>query len=89
MRLPLQIWSSNREGSKGGLQSLLDTDVLAGSKGLTFWQPQPPTGYGVLGDCVTSGAAQPTFQARGPMGFEVRGKAALFVSEVLDQSFSA
>jgi hypothetical protein len=40
----------------------MDTSVLAAERGLTFWRPQPPIGYASLGDCVTTGTMQPTFQ---------------------------
>ena len=56
------MWSTETQPQTGTL-ALLDTDVLAGSRGLTFWRPQPPVGYAVLGDCVTAGTAhQPAFQ---------------------------
>ena len=42
----------------------MDTDVLGAERGVTFWRPQAPLGYAVVGDCVTAGSAQPTFQVR-------------------------
>ena len=57
-----KVWSTAPQPQTGTL-ALLDTDVLAGRRGLTFWRPQPPVGYAVLGDCVTAGTSQqPTFQ---------------------------
>ena len=68
-----KVWSTETQ-PQTGTPALLDTDVLAGSRGLTFWRPQPPVGYAVLGDCVTAGTAyQPTFQVwpvdPPPLGF--------------------
>ena len=40
----------------------MDTNTLGSERGLTFWRPRPPIGYASLGDCVTTGTMQPTFQ---------------------------
>ena len=40
----------------------MDTNTLGSERGLTFWRPRPPVGYASLGDCVTTGTMQPTFQ---------------------------
>jgi hypothetical protein len=40
----------------------MDTNILGSERGLTFWRPRPPIGYVSLGDCVTTGTMQPTFQ---------------------------
>ena len=59
------VWSS--VASEGpALARALDALLVGSDAGVTFWRPQPPIGYGVLGDCATSGDAQPTFQARQP-----------------------
>ena len=42
----------------------MDTNILSSERGLTFWRPKPPIGYASLGDCVTTGTAQPSFQVR-------------------------
>ncbi|KAK9908805.1 hypothetical protein WJX75_003140 [Coccomyxa subellipsoidea] len=57
----LQLWSNHPEKS-GPAGAVMDTSVLAAERGLTFWRPQPPIGYASLGDCVTTGTMQPTFQ---------------------------
>jgi hypothetical protein len=41
------------------------TERLVGcNEGVTFWRPIAPVGYGILGDCATVAAKQPTFQVR-------------------------
>jgi vacuolar protein sorting-associated protein 13A/C len=59
----VRAWSNAPEPS-GPAAAALDTNVLGSQRGLTFWRPQPPTGYACLGDCATTGTMQPAFQAR-------------------------
>ena len=59
----MQVWSSAGDTASDG-EAVLNTDVLGSNKGLTFWRPQPSTGYAVFGDCVTADNAQPAFQVR-------------------------
>ncbi|KAK9819963.1 hypothetical protein WJX72_004515 [[Myrmecia] bisecta] len=54
----VKLWS-NSSAQSG---SPVDTSVLGEERGLTFWRPQAPIGYAILGDCMTSGKKQPTFQ---------------------------
>ena len=68
MRRPLartttfvQIWS-NHPPAVGPAGTIMDTNILSPERGLTFWRPKPPIGYASLGDCVTTGTAQPSFQ---------------------------
>ncbi len=79
MRRPLarcarfvQVWSNHPEAA-GPAGGVTDTCVLGGERGLTFWRAQAPTGYARLGDCVTTGTMQPTFQARLPCPCRVLG----------------
>ena len=55
-----KVWSS--EPAQRGVAEALDTLLVGAAQGLTFWRPLPPIGYAILGDCVTAGSAQPTFQ---------------------------
>ena len=57
----VQIWSSAEDAGTDA-ENVLNTDILGSNKGLTFWRPQPSTGYAVFGDCVTAGSGQPAFQ---------------------------
>ena len=41
---------------------LLNMHALGEEGELTFWRPQPPVGYAILGDCAIAGTSQPTFQ---------------------------
>ena len=56
-----QIWS-NRPTYTYAAAASCDAHVLGSERGVTFWKPQAPTGYAILGDCITAGTAQPTFQ---------------------------
>ena len=56
-----QVWS-NRPTYAHAAASSCDVHVLGSERGVTFWRPQAPIGYAVLGDCITAGSAQPTFQ---------------------------
>ncbi len=56
-----QVWS-NRPTYAHAAASSCDAHVLGSERGVTFWRPQAPIGYAVLGDCITAGSAQPTFQ---------------------------
>ena len=55
------IWS-NRPVYAHAAASSCDAHVLGSDRGVTFWRPQAPNGYAVLGDCITAGSTQPTFQ---------------------------
>ena len=44
------------------MREALESLLVGADQGLTVWQPQAPTGYAILGDCITLGDAQPTFQ---------------------------
>ncbi len=57
----VQIWS-NHPPAVGPAGAIMDTNILSSERGLTFWRPKPPIGYASLGDCVTTGTAQPSFQ---------------------------
>ena len=59
----VQQWSS-QEPAKEATWQLLDTTALGSAAALTFWRPQAPIGYAILGDCAVRGTSQPTFQAR-------------------------
>ena len=56
-----QVWS-NRPAYATAAASSCDAHVLGSERGVTFWRPQAPIGYAILGDCITPGSAQPTFQ---------------------------
>ena len=56
-----QIWS-NRPTYAHAAASSCDAHVLGSERGVTFWRPQAPIGYAILGDCITAGSTQPTFQ---------------------------
>lgn len=56
-----QIWS-NQPTYHNAAASSCDAHVLGSERGVTFWRPQAPIGYAVLGDCITAGSTQPTFQ---------------------------
>lgn len=56
-----QVWS-NRPTYANAAASSCDAHVLGSERGVTFWRPQAPIGYAVLGDCITAGSTQPTFQ---------------------------
>lgn len=57
----VQVWSNHPQAA-GPAGAIMDTAVLGTERGLTFWRPRPPIGYAALGDCVTTGTMQPTFQ---------------------------
>ncbi len=44
------------------MREALESLLVGADQGLTIWRPQAPTGYAILGDCITLGDAQPTFQ---------------------------
>eukprot|EP00884_Botryococcus_braunii_P010315 jgi/Botrbrau1/19285/Bobra.0073s0028.1 len=57
----VSVWSSG--GSAGGpAGELAEPHVIGTDSGVTFWRPQAPTGYAPLGDCITRGDRQPTYQ---------------------------
>lgn len=58
-----RVWSSAAEAADGA-GGIIVTDPVAGERGVTVWRPQAPSGYVALGDCITAGARQPSFQAR-------------------------
>ena len=58
----VRTWSNAPEPSGAAAAAVLDTNVLGSQRGLSFWRPQAPPGYAPLGDCVTTGTAQPAFQ---------------------------
>ena len=58
-----RVWSSAAEAADGA-GGAVETDAVAGERGVTVWRPQAPAGYAPLGDCITAGARQPSFQAR-------------------------
>ena len=53
---------SNRPTYANAAASSCDAHVLGSERGVTFWRPQAPIGYATLGDCITAGSTQPTFQ---------------------------
>ncbi len=55
-----KVWSNASEGRS--VRDTLDRVLVGADQGLTVWRPQAPTGYAVLGDCITLGDTQPTFQ---------------------------
>ena len=55
-----KIWSNACEGI--GVRETLESLLVGADQGLTVWRPRAPTGYAILGDCITLGATQPTFQ---------------------------
>lgn len=55
-----KVWSNACEGS--GVRETLESLLVGADQGLTVWRPQAPTGYAILGDCITLGSTQPTFQ---------------------------
>lgn len=57
----VQVWSNHPQAS-GPAGAIMDTNTLGSERGLTFWRPRLPIGYASLGDCVTTGTMQPTFQ---------------------------
>ena len=59
----MQIWS-NHPQAVGPAGAILETNPLGFERGLTFWRPRPPIGYAALGDCVTTGTMQPTYQVQ-------------------------
>ena len=58
----VQVWTSHLPGLDHPASDLVNTHTLGREQGLTFWRPQTPSGYAALGDCVTGGISQPTFQ---------------------------
>lgn len=58
-----QIWSNHLQ-AVGPAGAILETNPLGFERGLTFWRPRPPIGYAALGDCVTTGTMQPTYQVQ-------------------------
>jgi hypothetical protein len=66
------LWSSHSlpecAGAAGGLSYATagagGVDVVGSDKGVTVWRPQPPVGYAILGDVLSSGghAAQTIVQ---------------------------
>ena len=55
-----KVWSNACEGRS--VRETLDSVLVGANQGLTVWRPQAPTGYAILGDCITLGGTQPTFQ---------------------------
>jgi len=55
-----KVWSNASEGRS--VRDTLDHVLIGADQGLTVWRPQAPTGYAILGDCITLGDTQPTFQ---------------------------
>jgi len=60
-----RVWTNHVEAA-GAAGGAVDTDAVSGERGVSVWRPQAPAGYAALGDCVTPGARQPSFQARLP-----------------------
>ena len=60
-----RVWTNHVEAA-GAAGAAVDTDAVSGERGVSVWRPQAPAGYAALGDCVTPGARQPSFQARLP-----------------------
>ncbi|KAK9834254.1 hypothetical protein WJX81_000411 [Elliptochloris bilobata] len=56
-----RVWSNAAEAADGA-SAAVETDAVAGERGVTVWRPQAPAGYVALGDCITAGAQQPSFQ---------------------------
>ena len=57
----VQQWTSMQPSSLAA-GDLLNMHALGEEGELTFWRPQPPVGYAILGDCAIAGTSQPTFQ---------------------------
>lgn len=58
----IRVWDNVRATRE--VAQALDAKLVGAAPGVTFWRPLPPIGYAVLGDCVTAGPAQPSFQVR-------------------------
>lgn len=61
-------WAS-QPAAAGAAGAVVITHVLGEDRGLTFWRPQPPLGYAIVGDCAVAGSAQPTFQVSSRAGY--------------------
>jgi len=54
------LWSSHSVGSGTGgppyaTAGAGGVDTMSAEKGVSIWRPQPPTGYAIVGDVITSG----------------------------------
>ena len=56
-----QLWT-NQPDHRTSAAACTDAHVLGSDRGITVWRPQAPIGYAILGDCITDGGSQPTFQ---------------------------